>query len=784
MIATGGSPSIDAAEVRRALAVLLDSRGCHELTALPSGESRMVRASDLDAAIRAATALSDGSGLYFSLNPVRPGLGDHTAKVGDIVARRWLLVDCDRPKVKGDPSADAMATDAERASASALAGKVVDWLLDQGWPLPIMIDSGNGQHLLYRVDLPANDRSRVAIAGCLKALVTRWDAEQATIDTKMANANRISKLPGTWVRKQANTAERPWRIARLSFVPNPCEVVSIEQIEAVAGIRAEPADPPITSPWVKIVPAEPDRITAYIRSALEKEIVKLVLAPEGSRNNMLNEAAFSLGQFVGAYLMDRADITRQLTEAARRCGLGDDEITKTIESGMDAGVAQPRVLPQSVLGSPSRNGQQQPIDPNKRLVILASEVTPRRVEWLVPGLIPLGKLTTFAGWGGLGKSFVTMDLAARLSRGDEIPGLKGECFDAASVLIVNTEDDPDDTTVPRLIEAGADLGRIGFARPDVLGRFTLADLKILEAMLRQLGDVRLVVIDPASAHLGNASEHKNAELRALLSPLALWAMTRRVAVILITHITKPQVGRVEAMARVMGSVAWVNAVRAAVMFARDPEDKSKRLFLPFKLNNAPERKGLRYQIEPTDSLARVKWLDEVEITADEALNAEKPTRREIVASEWLIDRFREKLRWFSDDLFALAKQEGISRNAMFEAKKSLGLPTCDQEVIPGGKKAFVWWVPSNWAPLKRERDGGTVGQCESNSIQDKDNGTVPDSSDVRDTAPAPGTVPTVPVSQCPTVPLSRGCGDGPGHDPILDILPDGWMYFKDGRRVQ
>lgn len=352
--------------------------------------------------------------------------------------------------------------------------------------------------------------------------------------------------------------------------------------------------------------------------------------------------------------------------------------------------------------------------PNGRLIILASEVTTRRVEWLWPDRIPIGKLTTFAGWGGLGKSFVTMDLAARVSRGGEIPGGNGECFQQAGVLILNTEDDPDDTSVPRLVEAEADLTRVGFAKSEVLGRFTLGDLEVLDRMVDQLGDVRLLVIDPATAHLGDANDHKNAELRALLMPLSLWAMERRIAVVLVTHVNKAQVSKVEAMARVMGSVAWVNAVRAAVMFSKDPEDGKRRLFIPFKSNCAPETKGLAYRIKATDSLAKVEWLGEVDMSADEALNSgggRKPRRLE--AAEWITDRFREKLEWFSDDLFTQAKQDGISRSAIFEAKKMLELPACKQTTNMDGVKAWIWWVPPNWPPLLENfRNSEPVNHCE------------------------------------------------------------------------
>ena len=354
-------------------------------------------------------------------------------------------------------------------------------------------------------------------------------------------------------------------------------------------------------------------------------------------------------------------------------------------------------------------------------------MTPRRVEWLWPDRIPIGKLTTFAGWGGLGKSFVTMDLAARISRGDEIPGGKGECFEAGNVLILNTEDDPDDTSVPRLIEAGADLNRIAFLKSAVLGQFCLSDLDTLDRALSELGGARMLVIDPATAHLGAANDHKNAELRGLLMPLSLWAMQRHLAVILVTHVNKPQAGKVEAAARVVGSVAWVNAVRAAVMFTRDPDNKTQRLFIPFKSNNAPEQKGLAYRLVSTETLARVEWLGEVDTSADDALNNEKERKpkRSVLATTWLIERFREKAEWFSDDLFTLGRQEGIYRDAIFEAKKLLDLPRLARSPNRAGNQSSSGgFLPTGIRPLSQTmQKKKTLRQCDSRKINRFDSTT-------------------------------------------------------------
>jgi hypothetical protein len=163
-------------------------------------------------------------GVYFTLNPVNPDLlarccnrmkwakeGELT-KDKDIVARRWLLVDC-------DPVRDAYisATDEEKTAAFATAREVQEFLRNRSWPDPIFTDSGNGYHLLYRVDLPADDKSTVE--SILRALANRFDNERVKIDRKVFNLARICKLPGTWARKGDHTSARPHRQSQLIEVP-------------------------------------------------------------------------------------------------------------------------------------------------------------------------------------------------------------------------------------------------------------------------------------------------------------------------------------------------------------------------------------------------------------------------------------------------------------------------------------------------------------------------------------------------------------------------------------
>jgi len=345
-------------------------------------------------------------------------------------------------------------------------------------------------------------------------------------------------------------------------------------------------------------------------------------------------------------------------------------------------------------------------DANESLIQWANEVEPRAVRWLWPATVPLGKLTTFAGPAGLGKTFCLLDIASRVTRGADWPcgAASGE---AGTVLYISGEDDPEDTLVPRLMALEALLDRVAFLTFAALNRFSLADLPLLEKTLGQMAEKhpdlrpRLAVIDPPTSYLLDVDDHKNSELRRLLTPLQQFASQHEISVIFNTHLNKA-VGRVDAATRVMGSVAWVAAVRAAHLFVKDPDDHQRRLFLPIKSNLGPERKGLAYRLVPTGELARIEWLGEVDTEADAAVNHEPAKPRRVVAQEWLIDLFRQKREWPSDELFHAAKAEGISRIAIFQAKHKLELPKAKQVVDVTGDRTWVWWVPENWPPLRDE----------------------------------------------------------------------------------
>jgi hypothetical protein len=111
------------------------------------------------------------------------------------------------------------STDKEKRTALSRAREVRDHLTGQGWPEPVVGDSGNGAHLLYRIDLPNDQESLRLVKGVLETLAFTFSDETVSVDTTTCNAARIWKLYGTTARKGDDTADRPHRPSKLLKVP-------------------------------------------------------------------------------------------------------------------------------------------------------------------------------------------------------------------------------------------------------------------------------------------------------------------------------------------------------------------------------------------------------------------------------------------------------------------------------------------------------------------------------------------------------------------------------------
>lgn len=179
-------------------------------------------------------------GVYITLNPVKRDVAARaynrlqaraqvTTNDAEIVRRRWLPLDFDPERPAGISSSGE-----EHANALERAEIVAEFLSEvMGWPDPLRADSGNGAHLLYRIDLPNDEDSRKLVEHVLKALASAYDGRGVKLDTSVGNAARIWKLYPTLAMKGDSLPERPHRRSHLLCVPEPVEVVTAEHLAQV-----------------------------------------------------------------------------------------------------------------------------------------------------------------------------------------------------------------------------------------------------------------------------------------------------------------------------------------------------------------------------------------------------------------------------------------------------------------------------------------------------------------------------------------------------------------------
>jgi hypothetical protein len=341
-----------------------------------------------------------------------------------------------------------------------------------------------------------------------------------------------------------------------------------------------------------------------------------------------------------------------------------------------------------------------PVPGAPRLVRL-SDVRPQAIEWLWPDRFALGKLSLIAGNPGLGKSFLTLDVAARISTGAAWPDdPDGVTRDPASVVLLSAEDAVEDTIAPRLVTAGADMRRIvALEAVETRGddgepperHFDLTrDLAALAAAIESVEGCRLVVIDPLTAYLGRTDAHANADVRGVLAPLAKLAERYRVAVIGVSHFNKAAGGA--AIYRTMGSMAFVAAVRSAWGVVADPAERERRLLLPIKSNIAADPGGLAYGIATgSDGSARVAWEPgRVDISADVALGGAGhagPTELDD-AKRWLTDLLADG-GLPAREVEAAARDAGYTTATLRRAKAALQVDSRKAD-FGGG---WIWVLP-------------------------------------------------------------------------------------------
>ncbi len=335
-------------------------------------------------------------------------------------------------------------------------------------------------------------------------------------------------------------------------------------------------------------------------------------------------------------------------------------------------------------------------EPAAELGTLLSTVQPQRVEWLWPGRIPFGKLTILDGDPSLGKSVLTLDLAARVTRGmsmpfeDREPGVDRE---PGGVVLLSAEDGLDDTIRPRLDAAGADCERVLALDkiPDGDGvRLPVLPLDVLSITLA-IRRVKLVIIDPLTAFLaGWTDTHKDQDVRRALHPLGQLADDIGVAVVVIRHLNKAAGGN--PLYRGGGSIGIIAAARSGLLVARDPDNHDRRILASTKCNLAKLPASLAFDLSVgEDGALRIGWIGPSAHTAETLLAAPRDEEDRDAVQE-AAEVLRSILADAPVEAEAVkrdARKAGVSERTLYRAKAILKV-TSKRLVFNG---PWHWFLP-------------------------------------------------------------------------------------------
>ena len=301
-----------------------------------------------------------------------------------------------------------------------------------------------------------------------------------------------------------------------------------------------------------------------------------------------------------------------------------------------------------------------------------ADVETRQAEYLLEPYLPLSAITILAGVAGMGKTWLALKWAADISAGratkDKTPGL---------VYYFTQENDPHVVLSPRLEALGADQENIVIMTQTAdAPALTMCDAR-LDALASRPGcRPSLVVFDPIQSYLEkHTNMNQAADVRPMMDHLANFAARYQCAVMLVSHISKPNLSGGSASDRILGSSDFRNAARSIIFVGADPENRDLCVFAHDKNSLGPPGPSRRFSIHD----GGVEIMDECALTADEILKAPVDTHRgpKPIAGDRAVALIGELIKnkgWVkASEAYAAADKEGISLSVMSSAANRMKL---------------------------------------------------------------------------------------------------------------
>lgn len=313
-------------------------------------------------------------------------------------------------------------------------------------------------------------------------------------------------------------------------------------------------------------------------------------------------------------------------------------------------------------------------------LVKASEITPKSVEWLWYPYIPFGKVTLLQGDPGDGKSQLNVDTISSCLKSKPFPFVDDEeKHDPMTVIYQTTEDDADDTVVPRFIASDGDRDKLLFIRENEKS-LTFDDDRIRSAI--EKSGARLLILDPLSSYIGDSCSLNAAnEMRIKFNHLIAVAKDTGCAVVIIAHINKMR--KTSPLYRTSGSINIAGVARSILAITRtqNKENPNKRLMVQVKSNLAPTGSAILFEVGEKG----ITFINEIEMTAEQAFSSiapkfGRPSAECEAATAFILDLMKAgKLTATACEGFL--KDKGFKKSTIKKAKKNAGVVSVKEGMI-------------------------------------------------------------------------------------------------------
>lgn len=587
----------DASMIKRTIEILKPDNALFEIRIIQKGNKKQVISgyfTDADTLLKQLETIQPkGSNVYITINKVNQACYSReqhdwlratnvTTQDKEIDRYEWLFIDLDPERLS-----EISSSKEELEEARQLMGKVHEYLKGLGFSEPITGLSGNGYHLLYKIDLPNTQDSKDLIEHCLINLANLFNNGSVKIDTVNFNQSRICKLYGTLAQKGANTKDRPHRMSKLLSVPEQLAVNNRHTLEKLAGEL--PKNEPVKNQkkttfsfdledWMREHGLEPLRKD----SGNGCDIYPLAACPFDHSHANGDSKIFHYMDGAIAFKCHHnsckgkkwQDVRELLEPGAYDNRETDEERDRRIEEGWKQYKAYKMMVTTTDVAEVKKNIP-------KLKTISASQLQSMEFEekfYAVQNMIPEGE-TVIAAPPKTGKSWLMLDMCIKVAKGEKFLNFDtSQC--GTLYLALEDGDSFEQERLNKVLDGAAAPENFRFVFTDVMPMQS-GFLLQLEELLKDLPDVKVVVIDTLNFIKYRQGKNANAyEVDYQTgSELKAFGEKHHLAIICVTHTTKA-LHPDDNMADVSGTNGVTGAADSVIVLSKEQRvSKDAKMFI-------------------------------------------------------------------------------------------------------------------------------------------------------------------------------------------------------------